>query len=59
MKGDIVDRMRAAFALYDIGLAMMRQNFRRQYPDDSEQAIEQRLLDWRLERLCAAAALEP
>jgi hypothetical protein len=46
----VARRMREAFELYDLGLAMMRQNLRRQYPGDSEASIEQRLLDWRLHR---------
>lgn len=44
------ERLREAFELYDIGLAMMRQNLRRRYPADGDAEIEQRLLDWRLHR---------
>ena len=36
----IVGRMREAFELYDLGLALMQQNLRRQYPSDSETAID-------------------
>jgi hypothetical protein len=43
-------RLRAAFDLYDFGLAMMRQNLRRAFVTESEAAIDQRLLDWRLRR---------
>jgi hypothetical protein len=46
----IVGRMRETFELYDLGLAIMRQNLRRRHPADSEAMIEQRLLDWRLHR---------
>ena len=42
--------MREAFELYDLGLDLMRQNLRRQYPAESEIAIERRLLEWRLHR---------
>ena len=43
-------RLRAAFELYDAGLAMMRQNLRRQFPAESDAAITRRLLDWRMRR---------
>lgn len=43
-------RLRAALELYDLGLAMMRQNLRRQFIADSDAEIDQRLLDWRLRR---------
>lgn len=50
----IVDRMREALELYDLGLEIMRQNLRRQHPTDGEMMIEERLLDWRLHRADAA-----
>jgi hypothetical protein len=46
----IAGRLREALELYDLGLAIMRQNLRRQYPTDSETSIEERLLEWRLHR---------
>ncbi len=47
---DVAARLRAAFELYDAGLAMMRQNLRRQFPTESEAEIARRLLDWRMRR---------
>lgn len=47
---DVASRLREAFELYDLGLAMRRQNLRRQFAADSDAQIEQRLLDWRLKR---------
>lgn len=49
-ESDVASRLREALELYDLGLAMMRQNLRRQFADDSDAQIEQRLLDWRLKR---------
>ena len=46
----VCERLREAFELYDIGLAMMRQNLRRRHPTASDAEIDQRLLDWRLYR---------
>lgn len=47
---DVAARLRAAFELYDLGIAMMRQNLRRQFAGDTDAQIRQRLLDWRLRR---------
>lgn len=47
---DAAARLRAAFELYDLGVAMMRQNLRRRFAADSDAQIEQRLLDWRMRR---------
>lgn len=47
---DAASRLREAFELYDLGLAMMRQNLRRQFAADSDAEIQQRLLEWRLRR---------
>lgn len=52
---DVERRLRAALELYDLGLAMMRQNLRRQFAHDSDAQITQRLLDWRLRRVDAPA----
>ena len=46
----VAERLREAFELYDVGLAMMRQNLRRRHPAEDDAEIEQRLLDWRLHR---------
>lgn len=46
-------RLRQAFELYDLGLEMMLQNLRRQFPDEGEAQLQQRLLDWRLHRVDA------
>lgn len=43
-------RLRAAFELYDLGLAIMRQNLRRQFVGESGSEIDRRLLDWRMRR---------
>ena len=47
---DVASRLRTALELYEFGLAVMRQNLRRQFSDDSDAQIRQRLLDWRLRR---------
>jgi hypothetical protein len=46
----VAGRLRAAFELYDLGLAMMRQNLRRRFAAESDAEIQRRLLDWRLRR---------
>lgn len=46
----VADRLRAAFDLYDVGLAMMRQSLRRRFAAESDADIQRRLLDWRLRR---------
>lgn len=51
----VADRLRAAFELYDLGLAMMQQNLRRRFVADTDAEIQQRLLDWRLWRADAPA----
>lgn len=43
-------RLREAFELYDLGIALMRQNLRRRFPQDTDSEIDGRLLDWRLRR---------
>ena len=51
----VADRLRAAFELFDLGLAMMQQNLRRRFVADTDAEIQQRLLDWRLWRADAPA----
>jgi hypothetical protein len=44
------ERLRIALDLHDAGVAMMRQNLRRQHPAASEQEIERMLAAWLRER---------
>ena len=41
-------RMRAAFELHDLAVAMRREALSRQHPDESASEIEARLRDWLL-----------
>jgi hypothetical protein len=41
-----VERLRAALALFDDGIALMRQNLRRRHPDISEGHVERLLGEW-------------
>lgn len=43
-------RLRAAFELYDLGLAMKRQSLRRQFGTATEGEIDRRLREWRMRR---------
>lgn len=43
---DVLERMQAAFDLYDIAEAMMRQNLRRRDPSATEEEIEQGIREW-------------
>jgi hypothetical protein len=47
---DAASKLREAIELYDLGLAMMRQNLQRRFPDECDARIERRLLEWRLDR---------
>jgi len=47
---DVASRLRSGFKLYALGLAMMRQNLRREFAHDTDAQIQQRLLEWRLRR---------
>jgi hypothetical protein len=40
------ERLRIAFALIDTAERLLRQRFRRESPDISDEAIEQRVLAW-------------
>ncbi len=43
------ERMRSAFELHDLAVAMRRQVLARQHPGESAEQIEQRLRSWLLE----------
>ena len=45
----------ATLELFQVGLDLMRQNLRRRFPDESDEAIEQRLGQWLRERPGAAS----
>ena len=40
------ERFRIAMDLFQTGVDLMRQNLRREHPDDSDEEIEARLADW-------------
>jgi len=44
------DAFRTTLDLFNTGLALMRQNLRRQHPEATEDAIDRRLSEWLLER---------
>ena len=39
-------RLRLALNMMDAGIEMMRLNLQRKYPDESEQQIDHRLIEW-------------
>ena len=39
-------RARATFELYEFAEKVMRQNLRRRFPEESDDAIERRLVSW-------------
>lgn len=39
-------RARATFELYEFAEKVMRQNLRRRFPEESDEAIERRLVSW-------------
>ena len=43
-------RVRTTFELYEMAEAMMRQNLRRQFPQESEEQIEARVVAWLQDR---------
>ena len=49
-ENDVLTRMTTGFELFELAEGMMRQNLRRWYPEESDEAREQRLIDWRLGR---------
>jgi Rv0078B-related antitoxin len=40
------ERLRTAFALFEAGVEMMRQNLRREFPNADESEIQERLTAW-------------
>lgn len=50
MTSDEAARLRTALALFDDGVALMRQNLRRAHPEASDEEIERRLRAWVRER---------
>ncbi|MCE7873486.1 hypothetical protein DYH09_24370 [bacterium CPR1] len=44
------EKLRQAIEMVDAGIEMMRLNLRRQFPDDPQASIEERLLAWLRER---------
>ena len=44
------DNLRTALDIHEVGVALMRQNLRRAYPDDSDAGIDARLLAWLRQR---------
>jgi hypothetical protein len=44
------ERLRATVELFDLGVGLMRENLRRQFPDACDDDIEQRLRHWLHER---------
>jgi hypothetical protein len=43
---DVMDRFRALLDLYDMSMALMRQNLHRRYPNATEEEIEDGLRRW-------------
>jgi len=41
-----MERVESLLDLFDVALRMMRQNLRREHPEDSPERIEQRLAEW-------------
>ena len=46
----LMARMQTTFDLYEVAEAMMRQNLRRRFPQESEEQIELRIAAWLRER---------
>ncbi|MEZ4296292.1 MAG: hypothetical protein R3B70_15080 [Polyangiaceae bacterium] len=44
------ERLHAAFELYELGEDLLRQRYRREHPDMTEEAIEASVRAWRLRR---------
>ena len=43
---DEASRLRTAFMLFDAGYELMHQNLRRRYPDETEEQVHRRLVEW-------------
>jgi Rv0078B-related antitoxin len=46
----VMARVKTTFELYELAEAMMRQNLRRRFPQESEEQIESRLVAWLRDR---------
>lgn len=46
----LIARVQTALDLYEGAEAMMRQNLRRRFPQESSEQVEHRLLDWLQDR---------
>lgn len=44
------ERLRATFELFEMGVQLMRENLRRQFPDAGDEEIAERLRRWLHER---------
>jgi Rv0078B-related antitoxin len=42
----VMARVKTTFELYELAEAMMRQNLRRRFPQESEEQIEARVVAW-------------
>lgn len=40
------ERARLTLELADLGVKLMRENLRRRFPEESDEAIDRRLIDW-------------
>ena len=47
---DVIARMQTTFELCEMAEAMMRQNLRRRYPDETAAQIEHRVMAWLQDR---------
>jgi hypothetical protein len=45
-RSSAVERFRTTLDLFEMGEKMMRQNLRRRYPEDGNEEIERRLIEW-------------
>lgn len=46
----VMARVKTTFELYELAEAMMRQNLRRRFPQESEEQIESRVAAWLRDR---------
>ncbi|MBL8923249.1 MAG: hypothetical protein JNJ54_30640 [Myxococcaceae bacterium] len=40
------EKLRLAFEMHDLGCAMMRENLRRRFPDETDEQLERRFVEW-------------
>lgn len=50
MSNAAVERLRLAIEMADAGIALMRQNLKRRFPNESDEQIDRRLSAWLRER---------